>query len=133
MHIKNPPLKDLRSKWSRAWGMSPHERIGRIMLEESLNFKLNNRLTTEQKKHLKQLTKRYKNNPRCFDKKTNSLKPGTRLSKIHNGQEHTVVVKEDGYDYDGKLYKSLSRIANVITGKKWNGWVFFGLKKVSKP
>ena len=133
MHIKNLPLKELRSKWSSAWGMPPHDRIGRIMLEESLTFKLHNQLTTEQTKRLNQLTKQYKNNSHCFDKRTSSLKPGTRIYKTHHGQKHVVFVKDDGYEYDGKLYKSLSRIANVITGKKWNGWVFFGLKKVSKP
>ena len=133
MQIKDLTLKELRAQWSRAWRMSPHERIGRVMLEESLTFKLHDPLTAEQTKRLNQLIKKYKNNPSCFDKKAHSLNPGTRLSKIHHGQEHTVLVKEGGFEYDGEYYKSLSKIANTITGKKWNGWVFFGLKKAGNP
>jgi hypothetical protein len=38
-------------------------------------------------------------------------------------------VLADGFEYDGKPYKSLSAIARAITGTRWNGWLFFGLRK----
>jgi hypothetical protein len=44
------------------------------------------------------------------------------------GVEHTVTVLQDGYEYQGRPYQSLSAIARAITGTRWNGWVFFGLK-----
>jgi hypothetical protein len=53
---------------------------------------------------------------------------GTRLIREWQGVEHTIVVLQDGYDYQGRPYKSLSAIARAITGTRWNGWVFFGLK-----
>jgi Protein of unknown function (DUF2924) len=53
---------------------------------------------------------------------------GTRLIRDWQGVEHSVTVRDDGYDYRGRPYKSLSAIARLITGTRWNGWVFFGLK-----
>ena len=53
---------------------------------------------------------------------------GTRLIREWQGVEHVVTVTADGFEWQGRPYKSLSDIANAITGTRWNGWVFFGLK-----
>ena len=53
---------------------------------------------------------------------------GTRLLRAYQGMEHTVTVLQDGYEWQGRPYKSLSAIARAITGTRWNGLVFFGLK-----
>ena len=53
---------------------------------------------------------------------------GTRLIREYQGVEHCVTVKPDGYEWQGCPYKSLSAIARAITGTRWNGWTFFGLK-----
>ena len=53
---------------------------------------------------------------------------GTKLVRHHQGVEHTVTVLADGYSWEGRPYKSLSAIARAITGTRWNGLVFFGLK-----
>jgi hypothetical protein len=53
---------------------------------------------------------------------------GTRLVREWKGVEHSVTVRDDGYEYQGRPYKTLSAIARLITGTRWNGWVFFGLK-----
>lgn len=59
---------------------------------------------------------------------------GTRLIREWQGIEHCVTVRDDGYEYQGRPYKSLSAIARTITGTRWNGWIFFGLKNQrSKP
>lgn len=57
------------------------------------------------------------------------LAPGTLLRREWRGQSILVTVLPDGFDYDGVIYRSLSAIANAITGTRWNGHVFFGLKK----
>jgi len=125
------PLQELREQWAAAWGRKPHSRIGRVMLEKSLAYKLQGGTGLQQQARLNQLIKEYKRNPACFDKRAGALKPGTRLVRIHNGKKHSVLVKADGFEYQNQTYSSLSKIANDITGKRWNGWVFFGLKKVS--
>jgi hypothetical protein len=53
---------------------------------------------------------------------------GTRLVREWQGVEHHVTVRDDGYEYQGRPYQSLSALARAITGTRWNGWVFFGLK-----
>ncbi len=53
---------------------------------------------------------------------------GTRLIREWQGVEHTVTVLADGYEWQGRPYQSLSSVARAITGTRWNGWVFFGLK-----
>lgn len=52
---------------------------------------------------------------------------GTRLIREWNGVEHTITVLRDGFDWQGRPYKSLSAIARAITGTRWNGYRFFGL------
>ena len=53
---------------------------------------------------------------------------GTRLIREWQGIEHCVTVRDEDYEYQGRPYKSLSSVARAITGTRWNGWVFFGLK-----
>ena len=57
-----------------------------------------------------------------------SLKPGTRLIREWKGDMHEVEVRETGFLWQGERYASLSRIARLITGTRWSGPVFFGLK-----
>src|SRR5260370_1173892 len=54
---------------------------------------------------------------------------GTKLIREYQGIEHCVTVRADDFEYLGRPYKSLSSIAREITGTKWNGLVFFGLKR----
>ncbi len=50
---------------------------------------------------------------------------GTVLTRVHDGVEHRVTVLEAGFEYNGKPYRSLSKIAGTITGTPWNGFLFF--------
>ncbi len=55
--------------------------------------------------------------------------PGTLLQKQFQGERVEVKVLDEGFEFKGRTYKSLSKIARIITGTHWNGFVFFGLKK----
>jgi hypothetical protein len=57
-----------------------------------------------------------------------SLKPGARLVREWGGRTHTVTVTEDGFEYAGESYPSLTKIAKRITGAHWSGPRFFGLQ-----
>lgn len=59
-------------------------------------------------------------------------KTGTRYVREHNGKLHEVTVLDDGFEYEGKIYRSLTEVAKVISGTKWSGPVFFGLKGKKK-
>ena len=54
--------------------------------------------------------------------------PGTRLVRQWRNQVHLVSVEAGGYEYQGVRYKSLSEVARLITGTRWSGPLFFGLK-----
>jgi hypothetical protein len=57
---------------------------------------------------------------------------GTRLVRTWHGLEHTVTVLRDGFEWQGRKYKSLSAIARAIAGTRWNGWRFFGLRETRR-
>jgi hypothetical protein len=54
--------------------------------------------------------------------------PGTVISKKYKGNEYSVKVLESGFEYEGAYYRTLSAVANEITGSHWNGYAFFGLE-----
>ncbi len=58
-----------------------------------------------------------------------TLLPGSSLIREWQGKRHEVAVVADGFIYQGEKFRSLSRVAHHITGTKWNGPVFFGLKR----
>lgn len=62
-------------------------------------------------------------------RRPNRIKTGTRLVREWNGRIYEVTVLPDGFEWKGERHRSLSMIARKITGTRWNGWVFFGLKK----
>jgi hypothetical protein len=53
---------------------------------------------------------------------------GTQLLREYGGVGHAVTVLADGFEYEGRPYQSLSAVARAITGTRWNGWTFFGLR-----
>jgi hypothetical protein len=130
-------IPELQQEWAKYWGIKPHSNIGRGMLQKSLAFKLRQErgewLDAEQQQRLDNLIASYKRNPKFFDEGLSELKPGLRLVKNYNGEHHSVEVLIDGFKYRDKVYGSLSEIATTISGTRWNGWVFFGLKKRRKP
>ena len=54
---------------------------------------------------------------------------GTKLLRKWDGIEHTIIVLKDGFDWKGRRFKSLSAVAREITGTRWNGYRFFGLRE----
>lgn len=68
---------------------------------------------------------------RSLRKRSNNLPViGTRLIREWNDGRYEVIVVDGGYEYQGKKYRSLTRVANIITGTHRNGLAFFGISKV---
>ena len=63
-----------------------------------------------------------------LDQRNQELPPGAILTREWNGRDHRVMVLADGFAFEGKTYDSLSKVAFAITGTKWNGPRFFGLR-----
>lgn len=135
-NITNLPFEELRHKWSDLWGMKPHPRIGRKMLEESIKYKLREQdgfgLNKSQREWLEQQVKNYKRNPKCFDEHQPDIKPGTQIVREYKSAQHVATVTNVGFKYKNKDYTSLSQIASEITHTRRNGWEFFNLKRKDK-
>jgi hypothetical protein len=58
--------------------------------------------------------------------------PGAILTRIYNGRKIVVTVLDDGFEWDGRKFKSLSAVAKAVTGAHWNGFLFFGIDRKSK-
>ncbi len=126
-------LDELRRQWAEVWGKEPHTRIGRAMLVKSLEYRLLEQelggLDAGHRERLGQLVAAYKRDQNYFNEGKSAIKSGTRLVRNWKGERHSVTVINAGYEYKGRQYSSLSEIASQITGSRWNGWVFFGIKK----
>jgi hypothetical protein len=122
-------LDELRQRWSEAWGLPINEKISRPMLERSLEYKLNveSLMPVDVRQRLDGLVADYKRNKRASNSAARSLKVGTKLVRNWQGVDHIVTVIDSGFEYHNQQYKSLSKIANEITGSRWDGWLFFGL------
>jgi hypothetical protein len=62
-------------------------------------------------------------------KRATRIKSGSRLVREWHGRTHVVTVRDDGFEFEGATYKSLTKIAQDITGARWSGPRFFGLAK----
>ena len=58
--------------------------------------------------------------------------PGAVITREYRGRKLVVSVLDEGFEFDGQVFKSLSAIATAITGSHWNGMLFFGLKKTKE-
>jgi hypothetical protein len=76
-----------------------------------------------------QLDTAFRTDPSYSPSVEHALTPGTVLVRGWRGRTHKVHVLEEGFSYEGRPYGSLSEIAAVITGAKWSGPAFFGLRR----
>lgn len=58
--------------------------------------------------------------------------PGAALTRIYNGKQIVVIVLKDGFEWDGRKFRSLSAVARAATGTRWNGFLFFGIDRKKK-
>jgi hypothetical protein len=128
-------IAQLQAKWRRDLKQAPPPHVRKQLLVPLLAYKLQEQayggLKPEVKRRLRELAAGFDRNPRKTGGQfTDSIriKPGTRLIRQWEGKTHQVTVGEAGFEYDGELYKSLSVIARLITGTRWSGPLFFGLR-----
>jgi hypothetical protein len=86
------------------------------------------RLSEASCRRLRQLATTFETDPDAVVSNCPSIKAGTRLVRQWKEQVHVVEVETEGYEYRGARYENLSEIARLITGTRWSGPAFFGLK-----
>lgn len=124
---------ELVERWAARFRIVPPSRASRGFLERSLAHRLQEDalggLTPKAKKQLERMAREFKSDPAFAPTPTPVVKAGTRLFREWKGEVHEVAILESGFFWRGERYASLSRIAREITGTRWSGPVFFGLKK----
>lgn len=136
--LQSMSLEQLREKWLDLYGGQPPQ-YKKQFLVKRLGYRIQELfyggLSERAKTHLGQVAKgdlvATVNRRIPEERKANeTILPGTRLVRIWNDQRYEVTVQTEGYEFDGRTFRSLSAVAREITGTRWNGKVFFGLKKV---
>jgi len=132
--LKDTPTTDLRALWSKLFETEP-PRQNRRFLESRLAYRIQELeygglkpATIERLEALGKELSGGKASQRRIRADQHPIS-GTRLIREYQGIEHCATVTDEGFEYQGRPYKSLSAIARAITGTRWNGWVFFGLRK----
>ena len=131
--LKTTPTPDLKAQWRELFATEPPP-FNRRYLESRLAYRIQELvyggLKPETIKRLEALGEQLDGGNIITRRTRADLKPivGTRLIRDWQGAEQIVTVTNDGFEWQGRPYGSLSAIARAITGTRWNGWVFFGLK-----
>jgi len=132
--IKTLELPDLKSRFLKISGVPlpkfMRAALARRAVAHALQVSVEGGLDRETQKRLDQLVSQIVPDGCAPPPKPNrKLRAGTRLVREWQGKVHEVAVTKEGFVWNGASYSSLSSIATGITGTKWNGWVFFGVKK----
>ena len=125
--------EDLQSLWTKLFGKPPNPALRRENLIPILAYRLQEKAYGGLKPSVaKRLRALAEGEPRRSGAATPSIRPGTRIVREWQGRLHEVSALGDGYEYNGQTWRSLSEIARAITGTRWSGPAFFGIRRRSQ-
>jgi hypothetical protein len=129
------PIAELCSRYRELFRTEPPKAFGPDLLRRSIAHRIQERayggLSREHRRLLDQLVRAARAKPNGRLELPRRIKPGSELVRTWNRRTYRVTVMEKGFAWEGKTFSSLSEIAFEITGTKWNGPRFFGLR--SRP
>ena len=131
--LQTMPIAELKAQWRTLFGTEPPP-FNRPYLQSRLSYRLQELafggLKPETVARLEALGEELERERTVGRRPRYPDRPiaGTRLIREYRRVQHTVTVTASGFEWQGRPYASLSAIARAITGTRWNGWVFFGLK-----
>lgn len=141
--LQTHDLGELRVRWRRIMRAQPPVHLSRALMARVLTYKLEvklhgdldpasirflNKILDDHDAARRTGKLRPKAVPIVPSVPAPPLRPGTVLIREHQGQMHSVMVMVDGFAWSGQTYASLSEVARAITGTRWNGPRFFGLR-----
>ena len=137
--LRDLDVGELRGRWHTVFRRRPPPRLPRHLLFRVLAYRLQADQLGDLDGECQRLLDRSGSPENAgrravdLDRRTAELRPGTVLGREWNGQMHRVAVLADGFAWNGKTYPSLSKVTFAITGTRWSGPKFFGLRdKLSK-
>jgi hypothetical protein len=130
------PIVALRKRYRELFRAEPPKAYGPELLRRSIAHRIQEKayggLPASARRTLDQLVKAAIAKPGGRLELPRRIKPGSELIRSWKGKSHRVVVMADGFAYDGVTFPSLSEIATRITGTRWNGPRFFGLRTAAR-
>jgi hypothetical protein len=130
------PIVALRKRYRELFRAEPPKAYGPDLLRRSIAHRIQEKaygvLPASAQRTLDQLVKAAIAKPGGRLELPRRIKPGSELIRSWKGKSHRVVVMADGFAYDGVRFPSLSEIATRITGTRWNGPRFFGLRTAAR-
>jgi Protein of unknown function (DUF2924) len=128
-------IADLRKRYRELFLAEPPKAFGPDLLRRSIAHRIQEKayggLSRTAQRLVDQLVKQALTKPNGRLELPRRIKPGSELVRTWKGKSYRVMVMADGFAYDGKTFASLSEIASAITGTRWNGPRFFGLRAAS--
>lgn len=130
--LRDLELTELRAVWKKHYGSIAPKTVRRKILILSIAWRIQadalGGLKPATRKHLREVAEAARTGAVPPVRAAPRTRAGTRLMRVWQGKTHTVTVLGDGFEWQGSRYRSLSQIARLITGTRWNGPVFFGVK-----
>ena len=132
--LRDLDIQRLRSRWHTAFSRPPPPHLSRYLLFRTLAYRLQadrwGDLDGESRRLLDRLGSPEQAGKSALElsRRSAAIRPGTILTREWNGQMQRVAVRADGFAWNGTTYPSLSQVAFAITGTRWNGPRFFGLR-----
>jgi Protein of unknown function (DUF2924) len=137
--LRDLDIAGLRRRWQNVFGRRPPSHLPRHLLFRILAYRLQADRFGDLDDESRHLLDRSGSPEKAGKKAANlgrqiaDIRPGTSLGREWNGRMQQVSVLAEGFAWNGKTYRSLSQVAFAITGTRWNGPRFFGLRdKLSK-
>ncbi len=128
---------ELQERWRRIYRAKPPARISRDLLIRASAYQIQEGelggLSGTAKRKLRALAQKKRGDASASFDLGPPLKPGAKLIREWRGRTYSVIALEDGFNFEGRRYRSLSKIAREITGARWSGPRFFGLTGGGKP
>jgi len=125
-------IKDLRERWKTLYGKEPSGGICRSFLIRAIAYRLQEKAFGGLKPSTRRLLARVAKETAAGSSPKRppirKAKTGTILVREWQGAAHRVTMLREGVSFNGKLYRSLSEVAREITGSRWSGPRFFGLR-----
>jgi len=126
-------IDELRERWKAAFGKAPSRDISRSFLTRAIAYRLQEKAFGGLKPSTQRLLAEFgddrTNGSAVVAAPSRTVQAGAVLVREWRGISHHVSVLEDGFSFRGKRYRSLSEVAREITGTRWSGPLFFGLKR----
>ena len=126
-------LLELRQRWKMLFGHPAPKSLRRNFLARAVAYQMQveayGGLSVATKRRLREIASAVRTGDANAVLGSSRIKPGTQMIRQWQNITHTVTALADGFEWNGRTYKSLSAVANAITGTNWNGFAFFGIKR----